>query len=213
MLKLFLIIFVTSEQIFSQIFVSKNLDDGIEFVSSFIISEEFAKIRMNNSDLESIDSLYFRTLKFYENDYSEALLALTLGTLPYFEMPLSIPIINTILIIPLPTPEKNIALKIKNLPSHFLINSPKEIFGDKDKLAHFFGNAFLAYSIPFINVSEFFSIFVEKFEEAFKVEGAFDKRDIFVNSLGKKFGKQLKVNSSVLPSNFLVNNNMETYEK
>jgi hypothetical protein len=203
MLKNFFVFILFTGQIFSQIFVSKNLNEGIAFVSDFIQSEEFAEIRMNSSDIESIDSLYLRTLRFYENDFGETLLALTFGTLPYFEMPLSIPIINKTVKIPLPTPKNEFSRRIKNLPSHFLSTSPVNDFGDKDKLAHFFGNAFLAYSIPFINVSEFFSIFVEKFEETFKVEGAFDKRDIFVNSLGKKFGKELKVNSSVFPSEFL----------
>jgi len=210
MRKLFVVIFlfanfITSAQIFSNV----DLEAGVNFVADLICSEEFIQIRKANSDLDAIDSLFSKTKAFYNDDISEALLALTLGTLPYSEMPLVIPLFNSNMNVPLPTKRNNMDLKIKNLPSHFMIDSPKNHFGDKDKLAHFFGNAYLEYSIPIFNVSDFMSIFVEKFEESFKVEGALDKRDLQVNKLGKEFGRLLLNDTSTLPSVVLTNKSLD----
>jgi hypothetical protein len=93
--------------------------------------------------------------------------------------------------------------KTKNLPSKFFYDTPKDNFGDKDKLPHFFGTAFIEYNFSFFNISKFLGIFVEKFEETFYVQGAMDKRDLYVNRLGARFGKGLRNNGSLLPSEFL----------
>lgn len=196
-----------------QIFLNTDLEDGINFVSEYITSDEFNLIRNSTSDLVAIDSLFLHTKKFYNDDIEESLLALTFGTLPYFEMPLILPLFNIPLKIPLPTTRKSFSKKLANLPSHFLYDSPKNEFGDKDKLAHFFGNAYLEYAIPLFKVSDFMSIFVEKFEETFKVEGAIDKRDLEVNQLGKKFGKSLRKNGFVLPSEILLTKHRKENEQ
>ena len=201
---LILILFLNSF-LHAQIFQKVDLEKGITFVTELITSEEFLQIRNSSSDLIAIDSLFSKTKKFYNDDIEESLLALTFGTLPYYQMPLILPFFHFKVTIPLPTPQKNLNRRIKNLPSHFLFDSPKNDFGDNDKLAHFFGNAYLEYSLPLFNVSDFMSIFVEKFEESFKVEGALDKRDIFVNRLGKKFGNKLRNNKNFLPSEVLSN--------
>ncbi|GAB4142488.1 MAG: hypothetical protein Fur0015_11570 [Ignavibacteriales bacterium] len=207
--KKFLLILFLSSNLSAQIFASKDLEEGIFFLTKYISSDEYSSIRKTSSDLDSIDSLFVKSLRYYNNDIAEALLALTFATLPYSQMPLSLPVSNSKINIPLPTPQKLLIEKNKNLPSHFLDDSPKNDFGDKDKLAHFFGNAYLSYTFPMFNISDFLSIFVEKFEEAFKVEGAFDKRDIFVNNLGKKFGNALHENNSLLPSYILTQKNLE----
>lgn len=207
--KIFFCFLLLSANSFGQIFATIDLDEGIFFITKYIASDEFSRIKQNYSEIEAIDSLYKISLRYYNNDISEALLALTFATLPYSQMPISLPIINTNINIPLPTPDKLRNKKNNNLPGHFLVDSPNNNFGDKDKLAHFFGNAYLSYSFPFFNISDFLSIFVEKFEEAFKVEGAFDMRDIFINNLGKKFGRQLHENFLLLPSQVLNKKNSE----
>jgi hypothetical protein len=73
------------------------------------------------------------------------LLTAALATLPYRKMPVTFPIINeeaegTIIEMPDSAFEK----KVANLPSNIFFDSPKGFLGDKDKLPHFFGNAFLS---------------------------------------------------------------------
>ncbi len=132
------------------------------------------------------------------------MLALTFACLPYKEMNVKLPLVPVSLKMHLPSVESPLfELKTKNLPSKLFFDTPVSNFGDKDKLSHFFGNAFIEYNFPFFNLSKFLGIFVEKFEETFYVEGAMDKRDIYVNGLGSKFGKDLNENNNLLPSEFL----------
>ena len=98
---------------------------------------------------------------------------------------------------------KFINFKIGNLPKEIFVDSPKSKFGDKDKVAHFFGNAYFSHRVSLFNISKFLSIFVELFEDAFKVEGAISKRDFIANHLGYLFGKELINNPHALPSEAL----------
>lgn len=132
------------------------------------------------------------------------MLALTFACLPYKVMNVKLPILPITLAIHLPAVSSPLFdIKTKNLPSKLFFDTPENGFGDKDKLSHFFGNAFIEFNIPFFNLSKFLGIFVEKFEETFYVEGAMDKRDLYVNALGAKFGKSLRENSAILPSEFI----------
>jgi hypothetical protein len=142
------------------------------------------------------------SLDYCNGNLSETLLALTFATLPYREMPISLPVIDYSFKVPLPSSTKEIYDKK-------LIHIPKNLFFEKsnrsdiDKLAHFFGNAFLSYNATSFNLSEFMSIFVEVFELSFKVEGAIDYRDLLINSLGDNFGNSLNSDKKSLPSTSL----------
>ena len=200
-----LIIILTSASLnYSQIFLEKDLESGITYIVNYINSEKFKDLKNGTNDLELVDSLYKKTLSFYNNDISETLLALTFSTLPFIEMPLQIPIIKLNLSVTLPAgPPSKLNEKIENLPKNIFFDSPKTNFGDKDKLAHFFGNAYLAYSIRLFNMSKFLSILVELFEDAFKVEGQIDYRDFIANTFGYQFGMQLRNDEDYLPSQAL----------
>ncbi len=190
--------------VFSQIFVEKDLEDGINYIVDFVNSDEFNLLKTNTSDLALVDSLYLRAKKFHHNNISEALLTLTFATLPFQKMPLHIPFTGIIFDAKLPSGDPNfIKTKISNLPKEIFIDSPKSKFGDKDKTAHFFGNAYFSHQVTLFNLSKFLSIFVELFEDAFKVEGAISKRDFIANHLGYLFGKELIKNPNSLPSGTL----------
>lgn len=178
--------------------------NGVAYLSLFISSDYFASLKNKSTDIDLVDTLYLRSYKYYKNDCSEALLALTFASLPYKEMNLKLPLIPVTLTIPLPAVKEPLFdLKTRNLPSQLFYDSPGNSFGDKDKLPHFFGTAFIEYNFPIFNISKFLGMFVEKFEETFYVQGAMDKRDLYVNRLGAKFGKGLRKNSNLLPSEFL----------
>ncbi len=195
---------VYAGSISAQIFVEKDLEQGVTYMVEYIISNEFVYLASINNDLDLIDSLYLRALHYHNYDIEEALLTLTFTTLPFREMPLHLPFTNVRLSASLPSgPDKTLEKKIKNVPKKIFSDSPNTKFGDKDKVAHFFGNAFLSYSITIFNMSKFLSILVELFEDSFKVEGTIDNRDFIANYLGDHFGKQLLDNENFLPSTSL----------
>lgn len=182
---------------------STDLSDAVYTICEYISSERFQKIKENYHPLELIDSIYLKAEKIYSGDISEMLLSTTFSTLPFDHIPIVLPALNILIKLPLPSVEKLLfERKNKNLPSGFLVDSfSKE--SDKDKIAHFFGNAFIAYSISFIHLSDFLGLLIELFENAFYVEGSVDARDIIINRLGQKFGEDLKKDSSLLPSQYI----------
>lgn len=177
--------------------------DGLFFVSEYIASDEFLSVKLTTSDLEQVDSIYLKTLKYFKGDVSEALLCLTFSCLPFNKIDFKTPF--GILEVPLPSPPNNLFQKrLLNLPKNIFVNSPKTNFGDKDKLSHFFGNAFLHYNISIFNFSKFMGIFVEKTEQSFFANGGLDRRDIITNHLGEFFAEMLKLNPGAKPSKALL---------
>ena len=159
-----------------------DLSKGVNYLSEFIASDYFLELKKENSDLALVDSVYIRAIKFFENDYQEALLALTFTTIPYQRVPIVIPLIKVRLYYPLISASDSIAnLKNRNLPSKLFYDSPDSDYGDKDKLAHFFGNAFIGYAENILKLADVFGYFVEAFEEDFKAQSEVDFRDVDVN--------------------------------
>ena len=196
-----LILLISSFQYPQQSKLSKT----VNYVSKYIASDYFLNLKITNPDIVLVDSIYLRALKFTNNDYSEALLALTFTTIPYKEIPIEGPIFKTLMYFPLTSDDDSIfVLKNKNLPKYLYYDSPKSDYGDKDKLAHFFGNAFLSYSITIFDLANGFGYFVESFEEDFKVQSKIDYRDLEVNINGYLFGKILLENKNVLPSEIIL---------
>ncbi len=182
----------------------KDLSSAIYSISHYISSENFNEILRESNDLAVVDSIYYFALRYFENDHSEALLALTFATLPFNVMPVKIPIVGIELDLGLPSPNDSLFIvKNRSLPKNLFFDSPKTEFGDKDKLAHFFGNAFLSYNISFFNLSKFMGIFVEMFEATFKVQGGLDFKDIKINHLGEFFGILLNEHPELMPSEIL----------
>lgn len=182
-----------------------NISKAVNHISLYVASEDFTHLKNEVGDLYATDSIYVSALQFKDNDYSEALLALSAATLPYKEVPIVIPLINSVWNYPLVSASDSVYnLKNENLPTNFFYDTPQNEYGDKDKLAHFFGFAFLAYSTSFFDFGNLIGNFIEAFEEDFKIQSFVDYRDLEVNFLGKCFGKLLKKDKSILPSQVLV---------
>jgi len=180
-----------------------DLHQGITLISEYVSSKKFTEIKKQTADLAQVDSIYNYAVKIYYYDYSEAMLALTFALVPYKEIPLKLPLFGISWNVPLPCSADSIYLpKNRNLPQKLFPDSPSGNFGDRDKLSHFFGNAFLSFNISLFNFSEFIGIFIELFEETFKIEGALDQRDLIANELGKQFGEALQTKKHIMPSEF-----------
>lgn len=164
-------------------------------------SEEYKLFSQAHNDLETVDHIYEKALVFFEDDYSETFFCLTFALIPYNKILMKLPVIGFHVSVPLPSPpEKIFKEKLKNTPKKLFMDSPSNDFGDKDKLAHFFANAFLHYDISFFNLSEFLGIFVEYFEQEFFLQGGFDRRDLITNHLGEIFAEMVKKDKNAKPS-------------
>lgn len=182
-----------------------KLSKAVNYLSSFIASDYFVGLKEANSDLALVDSIYLRAIAFTGYDYSEALLALTFATVPYKKIPILIPLIKEVIYYPLiSADDSTFNLKNENLPRYLFYDSPKTSHGDVDKLAHFFGNAFIGYSENIFDLSSLIGYFVESFEESFKVQSKVDYRDLDVNWYGDQFGKLLQENEKLLPSQIML---------
>ena len=179
-----------------------RLSKSVNYLSEFIASDYFCKLNENSNDLNLVDTLFNRAVKYENNDYSEALLSLTLAVVPYKKVPIQIPLLKSIVRYPLTSDNDSVFYKKnKNLPKNFYFDTPVNSFGDKDKLAHFFGSAFLAYNSSIFDLGDLIGYFVEVFEEEFKVQSVIDNRDMMTNKLGYIFGTFLKKNKNIQPSN------------
>ncbi len=198
------IIFFLTFFVVNTLYSMGDLEGRINKTSRYIVSEEFSRIKKNSGDLAALDSLYFRTIDLCDNDVSESLLVLTLATLPYSRLPVRTGIPGISFDIPLPAPaEKTFQIRKNNLPGNIFPDSPQNDFADKDKLPHFFGNAWITYNVSFFNISKFIGIFLELFEYNFLVTGALDPRDLVTNRLGELFGKILSSEPMTPPSGIL----------
>ena len=182
-----------------------KLSKAVNYLSGFIASEYFNELKSSNSDLALVDTIYLRAVNYFEGDYSEALLALTFTTVPYNEVPIVSPILKNVSYYPLISASDSIFLK-KNeqLPRYLFYDSPANEHGDVDKQAHFYGSAFIAYSITLFDLGNLIGYFVEAFEEDFKVQSKIDRRDMDVNLYGKLFGEALDIEPNTLPSQVMV---------
>ncbi|MCW8811047.1 MAG: hypothetical protein OQJ93_08970 [Ignavibacteriaceae bacterium] len=197
-----IITFILSCPIFSQ---QSNLSKGVNYLSALIASDYFVGLKKGCSDLNLVDSIYARALEFYNNDFQEALLALTFTTIPQKRIPLVIPLIKARIYYPLISANDSIStLKNQHLPGKLFYDSPEDVSGDKDKLAHFFGNGFIGYAEIILDLADVFGYFVETFEEDFKVDSKIDYRDMDVNWYGVLFGNMLEINKKILPSQIMI---------
>ncbi len=197
-MRLFILLILFSYNSFCQ---QSDLSRIVNYISSYIASKHFIELKNKIGDLSATDSIYIEAINFTDNDYADALLALMLATVPYNEVPLQMPLINLVVYYPLISADKETFLKKNdNLPRYLFLDTPNDNYGDKDKLAHFFGSAFLSYESNIFDLGKLIGYFVEAFEESFKVQSNVDMRDLDVNAYGRLFGELLKENKKILPS-------------
>ncbi len=182
-----------------------KLSKAINYISSFIASDYFQELKKTNNDLALTDTIYLRALDYEKLNYQEALFALTFAAIPYNKVELRIPVIGNIVTYRLPSAQEEIfQKKDENLPKRLFFDTPNDNYGDKDKLAHFFGSAFISYSSNIFDLGNVIGYFVEVFEQDFEVQNSIDNRDLRTNILGNIFGKVLKKKKKVLPSQVLI---------
>ena len=185
-----------------------KLYKAVEHISKYISSDYFKELSKVKSDIQLIDSIYINQLIFQKNDYSETLLSLTFALVPVRKVPIKFPLLNKINYPLVSVNDSIFKIKNKHLPKYIFWDTPQNDFGDKDKLAHFFGSAFISFSSNIFDFGNLIGYFVEVFEENFKIQSSIDKRDMMTNFLGNLFGEMLKENKNILPSQILITNTL-----
>jgi len=198
---LIIALIIISSRITAQQKYDKSFYGGLFYLTNYMTSEEYKLFLHTHNDLETVDHIYEKALSFFDEDYSETFFCLTFVLIPYNKILMRLPVIGSQVTVPLPSPSRKIFdEKLKNTPKRLFNDSPPNDFGDKDKLAHFFANAFLHYDISFFNLSEFLGIFVEYYEQGFFLQGDFDIRDLIANHLGEIFAEMVNKNKNAKPS-------------
>jgi hypothetical protein len=196
-----LIIFIILLIPFKIIAQQSHLSKAVNYLSDFIASDYFENLHRSNDDLALADTIFLRALHFENYNYSSTLFDLTFAVIPYNKVHIRIPLIGIDYVYHLTSAEEKIfKKKNENLPKRLFFDTPKDNYGDKDKLAHFFGSAYIVYSSNIFDLGDLIGYFVEVFEQDFEVQNAIDQRDIEVNYLGNIFGDILKKDKSILPS-------------
>ena len=179
----------------------RHLFYAVDSLSKYLAVKQHNEI----NDLYAVDSIYLHAKDQLKGDISETFLCLTFAAVPYNNIPIRLPVIHLKLNFPLISSADSIfKLKDHNLPTRLFFDTPEDDFGDKDKIAHFFGSAFISYSSNIVDLSDLIGYFVEVFEESFEVQNQVDPRDIQANQLGNLFGKIIKKHKNVLPSQVLI---------
>jgi len=153
-------------------------------------------------DLDRLDAIYTRAVELCEGDIRDALLACAAATLPYHRFPAVIPLTGIVVTVPVSTESvTDFQTRLAALPGRILRDSPPK--GDRDKLPHFFGSAWLYLVTRNQSIVSLIAWSVEIGETLFKLEGAFDERDIAVSELGIRFAKRLLEENTSMPSRIL----------
>ncbi len=177
------------------------IEHGME-MKSFIRSTAFKKLRGMFGDLRSVDAIYVRAMCLTNNNTALALLLASLATFDHRLIGFKVPLLKIQL--PLSDESKeDFSRRVNSLPSRLYEDTPHDATGDRDKLQHFFGSAFLAVICESRKPADRFGTFIEEGEDLFIVGGVNDERDMRANREGQKFGMALLENNHHLPSEYL----------
>ena len=186
---------------FAPLIFPKILQDDY-LLREYIRSEGFAHYRATRGDLAGVDAIFQKAVRLSWGNIYEALLISLLGTMDHRRVGVRVPLLGLIVWLPLTSEfQEDFDARLKALPSRMYADSPRE--GDRDKLQHFFGSAFLTFLFESAEGAQSVGDFVEWGEDSFIEGGEYDQRDARANVQGQRFGLRLLVDVVILPSDVL----------
>ena len=170
-------------------------------IRTYIRDPRFAELVKRCGDVRAMDYIFLKALKIADHYVPRALFLSMIGCLDHRNLDVKVPLIGVV-DIPL-TLEDDTLFKSRygNLPSRLYDDTPPE--GDKDKLQHFFGSAYIAFASESRELARTSGDLVEWGEAKFVVGGIDDPRDRRSNKQGERFGHDLLVVKNLLPSDYL----------
>lgn len=188
---------------FAPLFFPKLIADG-HALKEFVRGEEFARLRTEYGDRYAVDALFDRAMSLSWNNVYEALMISLFTTMDHRRFGVRLPVVGPFLWVPLSSEfPQEFEERVHALPSRLYDDTPEDEAGDRDKLQHFFGSAFLTYLFESKDVASHAGTFIETYEEKIIVGGVLDERDFRANRQGQEFGIALLEDKSLLPSTFL----------
>lgn len=184
-------------------FVTPQLIRETGAIRKYIRDARFSEMMKLCGDLDAVDAIYKKGLRTAEYDIGRALFLSMMATLEHRNVELKVPLLGKIGLPLTFEADSLFRIRIRNLPTQIYFDTPKGIDGDRDKLQHFFGSAYLAYASESPGLARSTGHLIEWAEAKFVVGGADDPRDKRANKQGELFGQQLLYTKNLLPSEFL----------
>jgi hypothetical protein len=186
----------------SPLLIPKLIGDGAT-MKDYVRSPEFAALKARVGDRRSVDFLFRRSLKVAWDNTAEGLLLMFVATMDHRAFGLKAPLIGNAVWVPLTSEfESDFRARVTALPRGLYPDTPPGISGDRDKLQHFFGSAFLTYVTESDAAAARVGNFIEWGEDLFIVGGVNDPRDARANAEGRRFAFALMSDPDALPSGF-----------
>jgi hypothetical protein len=173
---------------------------NVHELKTMVCSDEYQKLREKWGDRYAVDVAFRWAEQLCWNNRAVSLFVMFLAMMDHRNVCLKLPLLGPILWLPLSGefPDEFLE-RLRMLPAHLFPDSPPTVGGDRDKMQHFFGSAFLAYLFD-ISSAQRLGDFVEWGEDAFVVGGTYDIRDLEANARGRRFAEQLRNDRLALPS-------------
>lgn len=178
------------------------LVDALE-LQAMIRDDRFKTVRALVTDGELVDLLYWQAVIMSDGDIRRGLFLTTLAVMDHWKLGIRAPLVGIIwLPLSLETNDE-FRLRVSRLPKRLFSDTPSDSLGDRDKLQHFFGSAYLTYGPGGREFADIAGEFVEWGESIFVVGGVNDPRDVAANRRGEAFAKRLIEDPETRPSSFL----------
>jgi hypothetical protein len=186
----------------SDLFTPQIIVD-IKHIRKYLLDERFQVLRNQCGDMRTIDAIYLKSLKIADYNIARALFLSFMAVLEHRKVDVKMPIIG-VFTMPLTFEHDTVfSTRINHLPVQVYSDSPKGAAGDRDKLQHFFGSAYISYVSEAPGFARMTGNLIEWGEALFIVGGTDDQRDKRANKHGECFGRDLLVVQTLLPSDYL----------
>jgi hypothetical protein len=187
---------------FGDLFTPQLIRDTKD-IRSYLRDERFAELLRRCGDLRAVDGIFQKALRVAEFSIARALFLSMMACMEHQNVEVDVPVVGAVGL-PLTFEEDSLfKSRIHNLPSRLYEDSPGSGLGDRDKLQHFFGSAYIAYVSGSPELARATGNFVEWGEARMIVGGADDVRDRRANKQGETFGHDLIYVKTLLPSDYL----------
>lgn len=172
-------------------------------IRKYVRDGRFAELLRRCGDLRAVDGIFQKALRVAEFSIARALFLSMMACLEHQNVAVDMPVVGAVGL-PLTFEEDSLFhARTTNLPAHIYEDSPPSGHGDRDKLQHFFGSAYIAYVSGSPELARATGNFVEWGEAQMIVGGADDARDRRANKQGETFGHDLIYVKTLLPSDYL----------
>jgi len=183
--------------------LTPQLVKDTRMMRAYVRDPRFAELRRRCGDLRAVDGIFQKALRVAEFSIGRALFLAMMASLEHQMVHVDVPLAGAVGL-PLTFEEDSLFQeRVRNLPARLYEDSPDDGHGDRDKLQHFFGSAYLAYASGSAEFARATGNFVEWGEARMIVGGVDDARDKRANKQGETFGHDLLYVKTLLPSDYL----------